>query len=304
MKFAHQKLSNKYTEVTPTTGVVLISAEILDSFGTLRSFWKWDQGMDINPENETSYTTQYQEAFLKYVETEYSAEHQRLPITTPESVPHNNLFSPATVSRSGQSCYDPSDFFSDAEQFLMSENVAGTTAGWSNHAVRFLTAARLYLSSPHELRQKWGQINPNHNHYHSDPTEICSTLWILDIADWWRQQEETHSKYDNLSNVACDIFFIIPHGSRVEASCSLGRDVIGRRQSKTTGETLCENVLVRVFAQTNNGLLAGDDPALDTPNTDNDLEMKREAEPKILHRMAKVDGLLEMWQGSQNLCLT
>ena len=129
MKFAHQKLSNKYTEVTPTTGVVLISAEILDSFGTLRSFWKWDQGMDINPENETSYTTQYQEAFLKYVETEYSAEHQRLPITTPESVPHNNLFSPATVSRSGQSCYDPSDFFSDAEQFLMSENVAGTTAG-------------------------------------------------------------------------------------------------------------------------------------------------------------------------------
>ena len=80
--------------------------------------------------------------------------------------------------------------------------------------------------------------------------------------------------------------------------------MIGRRQSKTTGETLCENVLVRVFAQTNNGLLAGDDPALDTPNTDNDLEMKREAEPKILHRMAKVDGLLEMWQGSQNLCLT
>jgi len=27
--------------------------------------------MDINPEDKTSYTTQYQEAFLKYVENEY-----------------------------------------------------------------------------------------------------------------------------------------------------------------------------------------------------------------------------------------
>jgi len=31
--------------------------------------------MDINPEDETSYTIQYQEAFLKYVENEYSPKH-------------------------------------------------------------------------------------------------------------------------------------------------------------------------------------------------------------------------------------
>jgi len=32
-------------------------------------------GMDINPEDETSYTNQYQKAFLRYVENEYFANH-------------------------------------------------------------------------------------------------------------------------------------------------------------------------------------------------------------------------------------
>jgi hypothetical protein len=68
--------------------------------------------------------------------------------------------------------------------------------------------------------------------------EFSSAFWILDITDWWRQQEEMHSKYANLSNMARDIFSIIPHGVRVEASFSLGRDVIGWRHSKATGETL------------------------------------------------------------------
>jgi hypothetical protein len=41
---------------------------------------------------------------------------------------------------------------------------------------------------------------------------------------------------------------LIPHGVGVEASVSLGQDVIGWRQSKTTGETLRENVVVGQFA--------------------------------------------------------
>jgi hypothetical protein len=134
--------------------------------------------------------------------------------------------------------------------------------------------------------------------------EISSTFWIPDITDWWRQQEETHSKYADLSNVARDIFSIIPHGVGVEASFSLGRDVIGWRQSKTTGETLREKVVVRQFARANNGILAGTDPELETMNTENDSEMKKEAEEKKLHRMAKVHDFLEMWQGSQNLRAT
>jgi len=47
--------------------------------------------------------------------------------------------------------------------------------------------------------------------------------------------------------------------------------------------------------------LAGADPELDTMDTENDTEMKKEAEERKLHRMAKVHDFLEMWQGSQNL---
>jgi len=64
VKLARQKHSKYYTKVTPTTGMLRISAHILDPFRKLRSFRKWEKGMDIKPEDETSYTTQYQEAFL------------------------------------------------------------------------------------------------------------------------------------------------------------------------------------------------------------------------------------------------
>jgi hypothetical protein len=111
-----------------------------------------------------------------------------------------------------------------------------------------LTTARFYLNSPSETPKNWGQINPNLNDYHSDPMMISTTFCILDITDWWRQLEEQHSKYADLSNVARDIFSIIPHGVGVEARFSLGRDDIGWRQSKTTGETVHEKVVVRQFA--------------------------------------------------------
>jgi hypothetical protein len=193
---------------------------------------------------------------------------------------------------------------SDDEDHLMTNNVAETTPGRSYRAARLLTAARLYFNSLPEAPKNWGQINPNLNGNHADPMEISSTFWIPDITDWWRQQEETHSNCADLSNVACDIFSIIPHTVGVEASFSLGRDVIGWRQSKTTGDTLRENVIVWQFARANNGILAGDDPESDITNTENDSEVKKLAEKRILHRMAKVHNFLEMWHGSQNLCAT
>jgi len=104
--------------------------------------------------------------------------------------------------------------------------------------------------------------------------------------------------------VARDIVSIIPHGVGVEASFSLGRDVIGWRQSITTGKTLREKVFVRQFARANNGIWAGTDPELDILNTENDSEMKKEAEDRKLPRMANVHDFLEMWQGSQNLRAT
>jgi len=52
--------------------------------------------------------------------------------------------------------------------------------------------------------------------------DISSTFWIADITEWWRQREETQSKYADLSNVARDIFSIIPQGVGAEASLSIG----------------------------------------------------------------------------------
>jgi len=53
-----------------------------------------------------------------------------------------------------------------------------------------------------------------------------------------------HSKYADLSNLVGEIFAIIPHGVGVEGSFYLQLAVIGWRQSKTTGETLLETVVV------------------------------------------------------------
>jgi len=127
----------------------------------------------------------------------------------------------------------------------MPKKVAEMTPGRSDRTARLLTAARLHLNSPPQAPKNWRQVNPNRNDYHSNPIHICSTFWLPDITDWWHQQEETHSKYADLSNVARNIFSIIPHGVGVEASFSLGQDVVAWRQSKPTGKTLREKVIVR-----------------------------------------------------------
>ena len=186
----------------------------------------------------------------------------------------------------------------------MPNNVAGTTPWRSDCAGRILTAARLYCNSPPESPMSWEQFNPNNPDYHSDPMEICSTLWIRDFTHVWRNGEETHSRHADLSNVWWDIFCIIPHCVGVEASVTLGRDVIGWRPSTTTGESLLKHVFVRKFAQPNNWILGGDDPALDMTNTANAAEMKRQAQAQKLDRIAKVHNILEMWQGSENVCAT
>jgi len=227
-----------------------------------------------------------------------------VPVDKHERLPSSNLIPSAMASGSCQSSFDPYDLSSDDEEYLMTNNVAETTPGQSDCAAHLSTATLLYSKSPPEAPQNWGQINPTLNDYLSNPMEISSTFWLPDITDWWRQQEETHSKYADLSNVARDIFPIVPHGVGVEASCSLGRDVIGSRQSKTTAEIIRETVIVRQFAQANNRILAGTNPELDAKNTENDSEMKKEAEEWKLHRMAKVHDFLELWQGSQNLRAT
>jgi hypothetical protein len=136
VKLAWQKLSKYYAAVTPTIGMLLISAQILDRFRKLRSFTKWDKGMDINPEDETSYSTQYQEAFVKYVENEYCAKHRHAPVSKHETVPRSNLVPSAPASGSYQSSFDPYDLSSDDEEYLTLNNVPETTPGRSDRAAR------------------------------------------------------------------------------------------------------------------------------------------------------------------------
>jgi len=111
-------------------------------------------------------------------------------------------------------------------------------------------------------------------------------------------------KYADLSNVACDLFSIIPHGVGVDASFFLGRDVISRRQSKTTREMLREKVVVRQLTPVNSEILAGNCAVQEPAKTENDLELKTLADARIVHRMAKVHYLLEIWQGCHNRYVT
>ena len=129
VKVAHQKLSKYYQQVTPTTGLLLISAQILDPFRTLQSFWKWEKALEINSEEEMSYTTQYQEALLKYVENEYCAKHLRLSVTQPKNNQRSNIFPSGNESGFGQSSFHPYDLSSDDDEYLTRKCVAETTPG-------------------------------------------------------------------------------------------------------------------------------------------------------------------------------
>jgi len=183
VKLAAQMMSKYYAEGTPMKRMFLISAHILDPFQMMRSFKKWVRGMDINPENETSYTTQYQETCLEYVENQYGAKHRQVLVTTLESVPSSNFVPSATASGSGQASWNLYDLRSDDEAYLTSNNVAETTPGQCNFAACLLTAACLYLNSLHQRPKNWGQINPNLIDYNSNQMKINSTLRILDFTN-------------------------------------------------------------------------------------------------------------------------
>lgn len=90
----------------------------------------------------------------------------------------------------------------------------------------------------------------------------------------------------------------------MESSFSLVRDGIGWIQSKTVAERLREKVVVRLFSRAHHRILACYCAALCTGETENNLELTKEAEGRKLHRMAKVHEFLDMWLGSHNLCAT
>jgi len=177
-------------------------------------------------------------------------------VNTLASLPSSNFIPSVMASGTCQSSFDLYDLFSDDEEYITPNNMAEITTGQSNGAAPIMTATRLRLKFPPEAVNNWGQINRNLNDYHTYPMDICSTFWIPDRTDWWRQQYKTHTKYANLSNQVREIFSIIPHGVGVVTSFSFRRDVIGWRQSKSSCETLRKKAIVRQFAHANNGILS------------------------------------------------
>jgi len=147
VKFAWPKLSKCYREVTPTAGMLRISALILDRFQMLWSFTKWDKVMDMNPEDETSYTTQYQEALLKYVEKKYCAKHLPMSVIKPENVLGSNCFPTPKACGFGKSSFDPYDWSSNDEEYLTAKSVAEMTTRWSDCAAHLLTATTIWIHS-------------------------------------------------------------------------------------------------------------------------------------------------------------
>jgi len=141
VKLVQQKLSKYYAEVTPSTCMRLMSAHILDPCWKLQSFRKCDKRMDSNPEYKTSYTTQYQDAFLKYVGNECSAKHRPVQVNKHESLTRSNLIPSETVLGSCQLSFDPYELSSDDEEYLTPNNVAETTPGRSDCAALVLAAA-------------------------------------------------------------------------------------------------------------------------------------------------------------------
>jgi hypothetical protein len=63
----------------------------------------------------------------------------------------------------------------------------------------------------------------------------------------------------------------------VKASASLGRDGIGWRHSKTKIKTIEDSVIVKQLAQANNGMLVGEDAALNMSNTENISDIQNDA---------------------------
>jgi len=66
-------------------------------------------GMHNNLQDETSYTTQYKDGILKYVDNEYRPKHRHWPIIEPDTLWSDNPVPWTKVLESGQPSFDPHD---------------------------------------------------------------------------------------------------------------------------------------------------------------------------------------------------
>lgn len=161
------------------------------------------------------------------METEFWAEHQCVPVNKPITILSSNIITSTTTSGSSPSSFVPYDFPGDEEEYLTPNNFAETTPRQCNCAAGILTAGTLYLNSLPEVQKSWGHSISNLNDYNSNWMAISSILEIPDITNRWCQPEQTRLEYTDTTNMAHDIFTIVPHRVGVGACCSLGWDITG-----------------------------------------------------------------------------
>jgi hypothetical protein len=144
--------------MTLTMGMHLISAHILDPFRMVRLFRQRDEEMDINPEDETSYTTQYHEVLMMYVENEYCAKRRRVVVNKLKSVLSSKSVPTTLASGCYQLSFDPYDLSIDDGKYLIPYNMADTTPRPYDHTAGVLSATRLYLNSQPEAAKNQGKF--------------------------------------------------------------------------------------------------------------------------------------------------
>jgi len=109
----------------------------------------------------------------------------------------------------------------------------------------------------------------------------------------------------DLSNLASDILSIIPHGVVLEASVSLGPDIMSWRHTKSNGAIFRDTVIATKLDSAIETRFAGDSTVCEAGQPQNDFEFKREGEETKLNKIARVEDVLEMWSGqAKPMCFT
>ena len=284
------KLREYYSNVTPGTGLLLILATILDPFRKLRTFERWDKDMGVSNDNADSYTRQYSDAFLDYWEKNYvigDGEGTNEVKKEEFGGPLSDLGENVSIGKKGGGIkvytIDSSDEDTD-EEVTAKPN---STPRSASRKAYLMQQARQYLANGRVDPNTLPQNQPQGDDLLSeDPEEVTASFWYPDVGGWWYNQEKMLGEYRDLAKMARDIFSVMPHGVGVEASFSLGRDVIGWRQSKTSGITLQQKVVVRQWARSNDGLFPEEIGMLDI--SDNDNEEKRQKEDRKLNQLASI----------------
>jgi hypothetical protein len=160
LNFAHQQWSNDHFEVIPKSGILLIVVHILDPFWKSWSYRKWDNIIDVNPQDDCFFTVQYKDVFLQYVEHEYCFKDCKMYNLKLEIPNHNDPFSTSPDSGSRYWFYDPYDLSSDDTEYITSANIIESTPRCSHCPPWPLPAPIQYLNYPPEVLRRWGQNNP------------------------------------------------------------------------------------------------------------------------------------------------